>query len=260
MVQHEDTRLRPSRRTVARAAAWTVPVVAVATAAPAYAASPCDRRFNANFDWDGPSNTFTRTSGTSATATYDPDGASGPVPALTLTAAASYVGNMRSGAEFSGNGNSNFTIATQVGGLGVSGLQLEQSTTSSSPQGYNDRGTYTFTFSRPVSNLQFTITDIDSQSDDFLDLLVPSPGYTEVSRSPAVQAGTSNGTRFYYQQYTSNPINNTTGSGGNLTLRYAGPLTSFSITYSNYSSSYVSNIDTNQAIYLTDLRFDYTPC
>ena len=255
---HEQT--RPTRRTVARAAAWTVPVVAVATAAPAFAASPCDQRLNANFDWDGPSNTFSRTSSTSAVATYDPDGSAGPVPALTLTAAASYTGNMKSGAEFSGNGNNNFTLATQVGGLGISGLQMEQATTSTSPQGYNDRGTYTFTFSRPVTNLQFTITDIDSQSDDFLDLLVPSAGYTVVSKSPTVQSGTSNGTQFFYQQYTSNPYDNVTSNGGNLELRYAGPLTSFSITYSNYAGSYASNIDTNQAIFLTDLRFDYKPC
>ncbi|GAA1943289.1 hypothetical protein [Nocardioides hwasunensis] len=33
---------RPTRRTLTRAAAWTVPVVAVATAAPAFAASPCN--------------------------------------------------------------------------------------------------------------------------------------------------------------------------------------------------------------------------
>ena len=36
------TAVRPSRRTVTRAAAWTVPVIAVAATAPAYAASPCD--------------------------------------------------------------------------------------------------------------------------------------------------------------------------------------------------------------------------
>ncbi|RYB93777.1 hypothetical protein EUA93_05020 [Nocardioides oleivorans] len=34
--------LRPTRRTLTRSAAWTVPVVAVATAAPAFAASPCN--------------------------------------------------------------------------------------------------------------------------------------------------------------------------------------------------------------------------
>lgn len=34
--------LHPSRRSVTRGALWTVPVVAVATAAPAYAASPCN--------------------------------------------------------------------------------------------------------------------------------------------------------------------------------------------------------------------------
>jgi hypothetical protein len=34
--------LRPTRRTLTRTAVWSVPVVAVAATAPAYAASPCD--------------------------------------------------------------------------------------------------------------------------------------------------------------------------------------------------------------------------
>ncbi|SEC19604.1 hypothetical protein SAMN04489844_1857 [Nocardioides exalbidus] len=34
--------LRPSRRAIARSAVWTVPVIAVAATAPAFAASPCD--------------------------------------------------------------------------------------------------------------------------------------------------------------------------------------------------------------------------
>lgn len=44
MVPHESatpTTVRPRRRTVAKAAAWTVPTIAVAGAAPAQAASPC---------------------------------------------------------------------------------------------------------------------------------------------------------------------------------------------------------------------------
>ncbi len=63
--------LRPSRRTVTRAAAWSVPVVAAATAVPAYAASCVARRMTvANVV----QSSVRRTSATGWTATFDPTG------------------------------------------------------------------------------------------------------------------------------------------------------------------------------------------
>jgi hypothetical protein len=252
---------RPTRRTVTRAVAWTVPVVAASAAAPAYAASPCDQRLGQVLDWDGARTTFTRTSNTAATAALDPDGA-GPVPVLTLGVAATYTGNMKAGYENSGGQtNPNFRIAPRVGGLGRSGISLWQATTSSTPQGLDDLGTYTFTFSRPVTNLQFTITDIDSQDTDFLDLLRVTGAYTVVSKSPGVVTTYDGQNReYFYQNSWTNPSDNVDGNGGNLTLRFAGPLTQFSIAYSNYARSFNNNLDQDQAIYVSDLTFDYKPC
>jgi len=257
---------RPSRRAVTTAAAWTAPAIAVSTAAPAYAASPCERRFAQLLDWDAGNVTFTRTT-TTARAVLDPDLA-GPVPALTLDVTASYVGSMIAGNE---NGDTSLAMAraSAVGGLGVSGLGLTQATRSAEPntpagstRGYGDRGTYAFTFSRPVSNLVFTITDIDSQAGDFRDALVLSPGYTVESRAAAVQYVTSSLTpNGWFQGADSNaPQDDTTGGGGNLRVRFAGPLTTFTITYWNRQSSYDPAIDTNQRIFVSDLTFDYTPC
>jgi hypothetical protein len=257
---------RPTRRTVTRAVAWTVPVVAASAAAPAYAASPCDQRLGQVLDWDGANVTFTRTA-TTARAIFDPD-RTGPVPALTLDVTTKYEGNMVAGSE---NGDTSMAMAraAAVGGLGVSGLGLTQATTSVEPntpsraaRGYGDRGAYTFTFSRPVSNLVFTITDIDSQSGDFRDALVISPGYTVESQAAGIELVSSNSTpnRWFQGADNNAPQDDATGGGGNLRVRFAGPLATFTITYWNRQSSYDSAIDTNQRIFVSDLTFDYTPC
>lgn len=254
------TDVRPTRRSVTRAAAWSVPVIAVATAAPAYAASPCDPRTGAVLDWDGAATTYTRTSNVASVATFDPDG-SGPVPALRLDVAAAYEGNMRSGYESGATPNPSLRVTAPVGGLG-SGISLWQATTSATGQGRNDRGAYTFTFSRPVSNLDFTITDIDSQSGDFWDVLQLSAGYTVVSQ-PSTLSSDNNGiggAQRFYATGNSAPVDNATGTGGNLRVRYAGPISTFTITYWNGANTFADNIDTDQTVYVSDLTFDYKPC
>lgn len=260
------TQPRPNRRTLTRAAAWTVPVIAAAAAAPAYAAS-CTGRTGQVLDWDSAQVTFTRTS-TSAKAVLDPDG-SGAVPSLTLDVTAGYTGNMQAGSE-SGDTTQTMALQAAVGGLAASGLGLMQATTSAGPNntkkqpvGYGDRGTYTFVFSRPVSNLVFTITDIDSTASDFRDALVLSPGYVveslasgiELTSSPNDTPGT------WFQSNSDNTaVNDSTGPTGNLRVRFAGPISTFAITYWNRQGSYDANIDTNQRIFVSDLTFDYQPC
>lgn len=252
--------LRASRRNVVRGAAWSVPVIAVATAAPAYAASPCDPRTNQVLDWDGSNTTWSRAEDRrSGMATLDPDLA-GPIPALTFGLATSYVGNMKPGNEV-GFGNA-LTVVSNAGGLTTSALSLVQATTSATPQGRNDRGSYTFTFSRPVSNLTFTITDIDSNSGDFDDVLEISPGYVELSRGSAITSDNNGpgGTQRYYNTSANNALNDVSSNAGNIRLRYAGPISTFTITYWNWANQFSSGVDSNQGIFLSDLTFDYKPC
>ena len=244
-----------------------MPVIAVAATAPAYAASPCNARVGQVLDWNGNNVTFSRT-GTTARAVLDPDGG-GPVPSLTLDVSSSYEGNMRAGTE-SGDTSQNMTRFAAVGGLGVSGLGLMQATTSPSPntptgatRGYGDRGTYTFTFSRAVSNLVFTITDVDSAANDFRDALVISGGYVVQEQALGISTvNNSNQTPNNWFQTSDNdaPVDDTTGSGGNLRIKFAGPISVFSITYWNRQSAYDSQIDTNQRIFVSDMTFDYKPC
>ncbi|HXH77201.1 hypothetical protein [Nocardioides sp.] len=237
-----------------------MPVVSIATAAPAFAASPCAALTNQTLDWDGANTTYTRNSPASGTAIFDPDGL-GPIPTLTLGVAASYVGNMRAGNEAGSTANA-LRVKAAIGGLGISGLGLEQATTSKSPQGSADRGTYTFTFSQPVTNLRFTLTDIDSASNDFWDVLQPQAGYTVTSQGSGVGTDTNGigGGRRFFRTVANGPVDNTTGSAGNLGLSYAGPVTTFSITYWNGASAFGDTIDTDQIIYISDMTFDYKPC
>lgn len=255
---------RTSRRTLVRGAAWTVPVVAVATAAPAFAASPCDPLVNQTIDWDAPATTtWSRTNSNSGTASYDPDGATGEIPSLSMTVAANYSGNMRAGFEFpQGRQNPSLRVTSPIGGLGVSGLALYQATTSTNPQGRNEMGSYTFTFSRPVTNLRLTLTDIDSAFGDFWDVVELSPGYTVTSQGSGLVAdngGPNNGQRFY-RNTNNGPVDNETGNAGNLGLRYAGPISTFTVSYWNGASQFSDGVDTDQVVYISDLTFDYKPC
>lgn len=136
-----------------------------------------------------------------------------------------------------------------------------QATTSKSPQGLSDLGTYTFNFSRPVTNLRFTITDIDAQDSDFRDLLRVTGAYTVVSKSASILTTTDGqGREYFYQGRDTNPVDNSTGNGGNLTLRFAGPVTQFAIAYSNYARDFDNKVDQDQTVYISDLTFDYKPC
>lgn len=260
MAQDTDVRAcaRPTRRTLTRAAAWSVPAIAVAAAAPAFAASPCDVRVGEVLDWDGSRVAFTRTS-TTARAVLDPD-ATGPVPSLTLDVVATYSGNMKAGDEAGSNPNPNLRVTSPIGGLGVSGLSLWQATTSASPRGAADQGTYTFTFSRPVSNLVFTVTDIDSQGGDFWDVLRLSPGYVVENRPNTVASDKNGGSERFYASTSSAPADNASGSGGNLRVRYPGPVSTFTISYYNGAASFQAGVDNDQAIYVSDMTFDYKPC
>ena len=255
--------LRASRRNVVRGAAWSVPVIAVATAAPAFAASPCDPRTNQVLAWDSTTTTnWTRTNSRSGSASYDPDG-NGAIPALTLSVSTGYTGNMRPGYEFPNNRqNPSLRVSTPVGGLSASGLALYQSTTSTSPQGRNEIGTYTFTFSRPVTNLRLTLTDIDSAFGDFWDVVELSAGYTVTNQGSGlvVDNGGPGGTQRFYRNTNNGSVDNETGNAGNLGLQYAGPISTFTVSYWNGASQFSDDVDTDQVVYISDMTFDYKPC
>src|SRR6476660_8886973 len=249
---------RPTRRTVTRAAAWTVPVIAVAATAPAYAASPCNPRANQVLDWNGSNVSFQRTSSVAAKTTLTP---APNVPLLTVDIAASYTGNMKAGYENPGNRqNPSLRVSPNVGNLGVSGVSLWQATTSATPAPTADIGSYTFTFSREVTNLRFTITDGDSSTGDFRDALTLGGAYLASHPATITRTSAPGVGEYFIATSENSPTDNTTGAAGNLTVTYPGPLSSFTIAYSNSASTYNNQLDQDQTIYVSDLTFDYKPC
>ena len=249
----------PSRRTVLRAAAWTAPAVTVAVAVPAYAA--CSQpAVTGSIDWDARSGLAFSTSNdrTRASATYSRAGAA----PLVLSVSTKYVGSMIMGSR--GNAaNQNFNRPSRVGGLPLGGLAMHQSNTRRNPRQWwwdgdrrQDRGEYTFTFNRPVKNLSFYLTDIDSASGDFLDAVELSSGFVQQERAGRVTgAGTSS------TPYKSNASNvaqdNVSGGGGNVRVLYPGPVSSFTVTYWNVQDSFET--DTDQITFISDLSFEYSP-
>ncbi len=245
---------RPSRRTVTRAAAWSVPVVAAAATAPAYAASCSKVRV-------GPNNvtTYNRVSAQQWTATFDYDGTGALLPNV-LTAKATYDSGMavrNDAGTAAGGANDNFTVQNPVGGLGTYGLVLAQRATGSAgaPGAF---GHYTFTFTRPVSNLSFTLTDIDSTTGDFWDSVWLSSGFTTSAKATGLQgAGTS--TSPLRQKTGNSVVDNASGGAGNVTITYPGTISTFTINYSNaQTGSYTA--DPDQVVTIANIAFDYLPC
>ena len=150
---------RPTRRTVARGAAWSVPVVVVGAAAPVAAASPCPP-WHYVLAWADPgTTTYDRDSATSATATVTSLDAGAPAVTVTLSAVATEPSKLDvrfDNLEVNG---------TPVGGTTEYGLvvrQVEPRAADGSPPGPGARQELTFAFDQSVSNLSFTVTDIDS--------------------------------------------------------------------------------------------------
>lgn len=242
---------RPSRRSVTRAAAWGVPVIAVATTAPAYAASCAPVRATS-----ASITSANRVSSVEWTATFDVDGR-GRLPSNVLTAKATFDAGMGVRNDANGGVNDNFSVAGAVGGLGTSGLVLAQRATTANPSGA--LGHYAFSFTRPVTDLSFTLTDIDSTTGDFWDSVWLTPGFTVGKKAAGIQgAGTSASP---FKQATGNSaFDNASGGGGNVTLTYAGPISSFQINYSNVATSFAAGADPDQVVTIADLAFDFQPC
>lgn len=247
-----STDARPSRRTVTRTVAWTVPVVAASAAVPAYAAS-CTPLTGVSFaSWSG----TVSNGGLDYVQTYTPPPGASAAP-ITMRIAASYTGFVKAGSEGS-NGPSLYDVYDPVGSTGKPGLGLIQSVTRRLDRpapGRNARGAYTFSFTRPVSNLVLTFTDIDQTAGDFRDRAELDGSWAEVARGSGVSgAGTQASPWAGGAAYS-----DSSSGAGNVTVRFADPLTSFTLTYWNAETSW-SGVDRNQAVFVTDVSFDYQPC
>lgn len=139
------------RRTLIAAGAWTIPVVAAATAAPAYAASPCP---------GGTTNSVTWAVNTGGAATSTTQ--TGRVAGNTLSVSSDYNSVAAGTGSISASRN---MVSYPIGNAMPPSFELSNNIpadTTPNPQDYYQ--TATFTFTKRVAKLTFTIEDIDSST------------------------------------------------------------------------------------------------
>jgi hypothetical protein len=97
----------------------------------------------------------------------------------------------------------------------------------------NDTITLTLTFSQPVTNLSLTITDIDRDTGQWIDhVIINTGGYTVTARGPnVIGAGTASGATVWTGPFRSSVNGGISSANGDVTLRWAGPLSQVQITY-----------------------------
>lgn len=164
------------RRSVVRGAVWAAPAIVVANAVPAYAAASTPAVDVAGVvDWDSGAYAYTSPLLASYVVNAPPD--TQDVEPLTLDISHARGSNTKTGTQLGTSGGTadlNLRVSTVgVGDTGAAGLTLHQAPVDNSLVQYDpselNRSATTFTFSRPVTDLSFTICGIDWAGNDFID-------------------------------------------------------------------------------------------
>ena len=207
-----QTRPLPGRRTVAKGMAWAAPVVAASAAAPALAASCAPVTYTGAFTqanvYGPPPTSYTWTN------------AGGDTITLTLSTS-TYGGKTLQSNNLTSAGGINQGYNGQ-GDLRDDGLLLQQNGSGGQ--------VLTITFSEPVTDLTFTVADIDWLTRRYRDSVVLSPAPTTVSNGPEIQGGGTTGapltSRTNREVNSSEPANRST-------VTYDGPVSSFTLDFSS---------------------------
>ena len=260
---------QPTRRTLVRGAAWTVPVIAVAAAAPAFAASPCDVQ-NYRLDWGNTTGqTVYGKNSTTNVGTAVVKGSAGG-GALMVTFTSTTTGSVSRAVD-------NLTVSndTNIGNLGTGAQGLNVAHNDGITAGRANRQMIDIQFDRAVTGLSFSITDIDSQRGNNLGTKkdpVYEGWYDRVELSGTRTASTAGGSVIgagtntnentsasgpWRHSDTDTNVPNTGSSDGNVTVTYAGTIaanTPITLTYWSTLSA------GNQRIFLSDMTFSAKGC
>lgn len=256
----------PTRRNVVRSAAWAVPVVTTSIAAPAYAASCGATTSTWRLDWGNENTTdaFTTSYPAPSTVAGVRTGTAtitGPVGTSAMTVT---FRSTTSGADTRTTNNLRVDAATypNVGNTGGTGLLLQhQGIVAGRANSFQQ---VDVTFGRPVSDLRFTLTDIDSNNqignaNDFHDQVELSGSRTFSTTARPGNNGTyviGSGTQADpWRMYDNNVVaTDNNDSRGNVAVHYAGSVQAITLIY------YTSRGSGNQAIFIGDLTFDALGC
>lgn len=242
----------PTRRNVVRTAAWTVPVVAVNTAVPAWAASCGSTSTTWRLDWGNTSTTsWTQPAVANSIQTGDAviTGTTGTTP-MAVTFRSQTFGSMQRDGDNLRVSSALSPAANNVGGLNQ-GPGLNISHASPLPSGRGNRQEIQISFSRPVTNLSFTIADTDWSNGNWDDR-VELTGTRTATTNGIQGAGTQND-----PWMASNGGNAGNNSGArNITVTYASLAANTAITLTFWNDSG----NGNQRIFLSDLTFTASGC
>ena len=224
----QDTSETPmmGRRALARGAAWSVPVIALAVAAPASAAtSGCHPQLG-KLDWDlfaQGSNQLNKVLVTTI---------SGVTVMITVTGDSA--------------ANNGVVTSTSTGGQSKVMRFYDQENKTNTSQ------SILITFSKQVQNVSFSLLDVDSQSgrptNAYEDLVVVNtPGWSGLKHSNVKGSGTAADP--YRGKTTNSPVDGSSSSS-NVDLTWPGKLTSVSFTYAQDGK-----VDGGPFIGISDISF-----
>jgi hypothetical protein len=213
------------RRAVTRGAAWSIPVISLAVAAPAMAASGCTMT-TGTLSWDVFADGTSQTGQTLATT-----GGTGVTVTVSLSG--------DSGATHNGE------VTSAVTGGESKVLRLYDLSNKA-----NTQQTVTLTFSKPVQNVSFSLLDIDSNGGRYADqVIIDTAGWTATKHSNVKGSGTASAP--YRAQNSNSPVDGSSADS-NLDLSWTGPISSVSFTYKQDGSA-----DGDPFIGISDIAFQY---
>lgn len=254
----------PSRRAVVRGAAWSVPVVAVATPVPVFAASPCVLRSEAVSTTNNTTTTFPAQGYTRDSSTAGRWRTSTPTaPGATYTNARIAITATKTGLIQHDFSATIFNLVAFTTG-GVSGVSINQRPSpQGSVRGYDQRTVTRFDFGRLVYNLTFTIADISKSGSpsgvvNFWDTVqVTSDGsYQVTARQATVQGSGTQADPF-------TPIDSSPDGGDtdpqNVTLQFTTRATYVTFTYWSAAKGTTTTAAGGQGVTISNMTMQLAP-
>lgn len=245
--------ITPTRRNVVRTAAWTVPLVAASSVAPAFAASACATSSTWRVDWGGSSTSYSRGAVANGvqTGTATVTGPVGTAP-LVVTFRSTLTGTMQRDADnlLLSTDLTQTTAVSNVGATGGPGLNISHA--APLPTGSANAQEVAISFNRDVTGLAFTITDIDISPNNWSDRVELTGARTYVGAN-ILGSGTPN------DPWLANANGNAgNGSGSrNLAVTYSGTIAAGAAIVLRFWNAGGTS---NQRIFVSDLTCTALGC
>lgn len=233
-------------------------MISVAATAPAFAAS-CVRSYDLRLDWGNSAAQFSKSAnGNSATASAT--GNTGSVPLL-VTFGSQYIRPANNNVDRRANDNLTVPSDTNIGGLGTGERALMLRHVNHG-EGRNYRQVVTISFARAVTDLRFTISDVDSLNNVFYDR-VELDGVRTATRVGVVGVGLNEpetnpnvNNKGPWRSSVSSDNEDIDSGGRNVSVTYASVAANTPITLTYWSS----RAGSEQYIFLSDFTFKAKNC